>query len=107
VAAKLASLLDSGPLLGNDDVLTWDMALLPGYGRLGPRAREAIDLLARLEGLFVDPVYTAKSLAVLVALVRTGTIEQGSRVLFIHTGGLPAMFAYEPEMRRIRNAPVV
>ena len=105
VASKLASLLGSSPLTGNDDVLTcdiqtWDMALPPGYGRLGPLAREAIDLLARLEGLFVDPVYTAKSLAVLIALVRSGTIEQGSRALFIHTGGLPAMFAYEPEMRQ-------
>lgn len=105
VAAKLASLLGSGPLIGNDDVLTfdvqtWDMALPPGYGRLGPLAREAIDLLARLEGLFVDPVYTAKTLAVLIALVRAGTIEQGSRALFIHTGGLPAMFAYEPDLRR-------
>jgi D-cysteine desulfhydrase family pyridoxal phosphate-dependent enzyme len=107
VAAKLASLLDSGPLLGNDDILTSDMALAPGYGRLGPLAHEAIDLLARLEGLFVDPVYTAKSLAVLVALVRIGTIAQGSRVLFIHTGGVPAMFAYEPELRRIRNEPAV
>ena len=80
-------------------------ALPPGYGRLGPLAREAIDLLARLEGLFVDPVYTAKALAVLIALVRAGTIAQGSRALFIHTGGLPALFAYEPDMR-IRNEPV-
>jgi D-cysteine desulfhydrase family pyridoxal phosphate-dependent enzyme len=105
LAGKLASLLGSGPLIGNDDVLTCDMALPPGYGRLGPLAREAIDLLARLEGLFVDPVYTAKSLAVLIALVRSGTIEQGSRALFIHTGGLPAMFAYEPELRRVRSEP--
>ena len=37
--------------------------------------------------------------AVLIALVRAGTIEQGSRVLFIHTGGVPALFAYEPDLR--------
>jgi D-cysteine desulfhydrase family pyridoxal phosphate-dependent enzyme len=98
VAAKLATLLGSGPLLGNDDILTWDMALAPGYGRLGPLAREAIELMARDEGLFVDPVYTAKSLAVLIALARDGTIPRGMRVLFIHTGGLPALFAYEPEL---------
>jgi 1-aminocyclopropane-1-carboxylate deaminase/D-cysteine desulfhydrase-like pyridoxal-dependent ACC family enzyme len=55
--------------------------------------------MARCEGLFVDPVYTAKSLAVLIALARDGTIAKGSRVLFIHTGGLPAIFAYEPELR--------
>ena len=98
VAGKLATLLGSGPLLGNDDVLTWDMALAPGYGRIGPLAREAIDLMAQLEGLFVDPVYTAKSLAVLIALARDGTIPRGARVLFVHTGGLPALFAYEPEL---------
>jgi D-cysteine desulfhydrase family pyridoxal phosphate-dependent enzyme len=98
VVAKLATLLGTAPLLGNDDVLTWDMALAPGYGRLGPPAREAIELMARHEGLFVDPVYTAKSLAVLIALARDGTIPRGARVLFVHTGGLPALFAYEPEL---------
>ena len=99
VSRKLEALLGCPPLLGNDDVLTWDMALAPGYGRLGPMAREAIALMAQCEGLFVDPVYTAKSLAVLIALARDGTIAKGSRVLFIHTGGLPAIFAYEGELR--------
>ena len=75
------------------------MALAPGYGRIGEPAREAIALLATQEGLFVDPVYTAKSLAVLIDLVRRGKIERGARVLFIHTGGLPALFAYEYELR--------
>ncbi|HEY1545892.1 MAG TPA: D-cysteine desulfhydrase family protein [Xanthobacteraceae bacterium] len=98
VAAKLAGMLGSPPLLGNDDILTWDMALAPGYGRLGPLAREAIELMARNEGLFVDPVYTAKSLAVLIALVRDGTIARGANVLFVHTGGLPALFGYEAEL---------
>jgi 1-aminocyclopropane-1-carboxylate deaminase/D-cysteine desulfhydrase-like pyridoxal-dependent ACC family enzyme len=99
ISRKLEALLGSPPLLGNDDVLTWDMALAPGYGRLGPAAREAISLMARCEGLFVDPVYTAKSLAVLIALARDGIIARGSRVLFIHTGGSPAIFAYERELR--------
>jgi D-cysteine desulfhydrase family pyridoxal phosphate-dependent enzyme len=98
VSTKLASLLGSAPLLESGDILTWDMALAPGYGRLGPVAREAIELMAQYEGLFLDPVYTAKSLAVLVALTRDGTIPKGARVLFVHTGGLPALFAYEPEL---------
>jgi 1-aminocyclopropane-1-carboxylate deaminase/D-cysteine desulfhydrase-like pyridoxal-dependent ACC family enzyme len=98
VSTKLANLLGSAPLLERDDILTWDMALAPGYGRLGPLAREAIELMAHFEGLFVDPVYTAKSLAVLIALARDGIIPRGSRVLFVHTGGLPALFAYEPEL---------
>ncbi len=99
VLRRIETLLDGPPIAGNEDVLAWDMALAPGYGRLGAPAREAISLLATQEGLFVDPVYTAKSLAVLIDLVRTGVIEKGARVLFIHTGGLPALFAYEPELR--------
>lgn len=66
---------------------------------IGTLAREAISLAARLEGLFVDPVYTAKTLAVLIALVRDLTIARGSRVLFVHTGGLPALFGYEQVLR--------
>ena len=101
VSTRLANLLGSAPLIVSDDILTWDMALAPGYGRLGPMAREAIELMAQYEGLFVDPVYTAKSLAVLVALTRDGTISKGTRVLFVHTGGLPTLFAYESELNLV------
>jgi D-cysteine desulfhydrase family pyridoxal phosphate-dependent enzyme len=99
VTRKIETLLDCPPIVGNDDILVWDTALAPGYGRLGEPAREAISLLATQEGLFVDPVYTAKSLAVLIDLVRRGVIAKGARVLFIHTGGIPGIFAYEPELR--------
>ncbi len=51
-------------------------------------------LAARHEALLLDPVYTAKAMAGLIAHVRAGRIAPGSRVLFIHTGGLPALFAY-------------
>ena len=98
VVRKIETLLQCQPLVGNEDILTWDMALAPGYGRIGTPAREAISLLARQEGLFVDPVYTAKSLATLIDLVRTGTIKKGARVLFVHTGGIPGLFAYADEL---------
>jgi D-cysteine desulfhydrase family pyridoxal phosphate-dependent enzyme len=104
VSTNLANLLGSAALIVSDDILTWDMALAPGYGRLGPMAREAIELMAQYEGLFVDPVYTAKSLAVLVALTRNGTIPKGARVLFVHTGGLPTLFAYESELNLVRTS---
>ena len=51
-------------------------------------------MAARHEGLLLDPVYAAKTMAGLVAHVRAGRIARGSRVLFVHTGGLPALFAY-------------
>ena len=47
----------------------------------------------------LDPVYTGRTMAGLIALARTGTIAAGSRVLFIHTGGTPAIFAYAKDLQ--------
>jgi D-cysteine desulfhydrase/L-cysteate sulfo-lyase len=55
---------------------------------------EAVKRLAVLEGLFVDPVYSGKALAALFEMVRSGEIGQDETVVFIHTGGTPALFAY-------------
>ncbi len=62
-----------------------------GYGRPTRAAAEAAELLARSEGILVDPIYTAKALAGLIAGVRGGTWD-GRRILFWHAGGLPGMF---------------
>ena len=51
-----------------------------------------MDLAARLEGLILDPVYTAKALAGLIAAARNGTVRD-KRTVFIHTGGMPALFS--------------
>ena len=75
------------------DLTQWQ----PGYEQPSAAASEAIRLLARTEGLFVDPVYTGKALAALLADVRSGKISKGERVLFWHTGGATALFA-EPEI---------
>ena len=55
-------------------------------------------MAARHEALLLDPVYTGKAMAGLVAHVRAGRIAAGSRVLFLHTGGLPALFAYADKL---------
>lgn len=65
----------------------------PGYEQPNEKASEAIKMLARLEGLFVDPVYTGKALAGLIDHIRTGKVEPGSNVVFWHTGGATALFA--------------
>lgn len=65
----------------------------PGYEQPNEAASEAIRLLARTEGLFVDPVYTGKALAGLIDYVRSGKVPQGSNVVFWHTGGATALFA--------------
>jgi D-cysteine desulfhydrase/L-cysteate sulfo-lyase len=62
-----------------------------GYGRPTAQAREAADLLARTEAILVDPIYTAKALAGLVAGVRSGALD-GERIVFWHAGGLPGLF---------------
>lgn len=65
----------------------------PGYECPNEGATEAIKLLAKLEGILIDPVYTGKAFAGLIQDVRTGKIEQGSNVVFLHTGGATALFA--------------
>ena len=55
---------------------------------------DAIRLCARLEGVLTDPVYEGKSMAALIDLVRSGRIARGSRVLYAHLGGQPALNAY-------------
>ena len=75
-----------------------DAVHAPGYGRLNDAVREAMAMAARHEALLLDPVYTGKAMAGLVAHVRAGRIAAGSRVLFLHTGGLPALFAYADKL---------
>jgi len=66
----------------------------PAYGVLTHPAREAMALLARTEGLPLDPVYTAKAMAGLIDWVRCGRLRSDATAVFVHTGGLPALFAY-------------
>lgn len=85
-----------GEIVAGDINLT-DATLAPGYGQVNAAVEEAIDLAARYEGLLVDPVYTGKALAGLIHLIRSGEISDKKRLLFIHTGGTPALFGY-PEL---------
>ena len=98
VIRNLRDLSDDAVAVEESDIQVWDGALAPGYGQLGPVARSAMETLARKEGIFVDPVYSAKSFAAVPALVDSGDIPRGSRVLFLHTGGLAALFAYQEDL---------
>ena len=95
VTDRLAKLYPGAGAVSDDDIVVWDGALAPGYGQLGPAGRDAMMRMAHAEGLHLDPVYTAKSFAAVLAHVETGDIPQGSRVCFVHTGGLAALFAYQ------------
>lgn len=66
----------------------------PGYGAPTDECREALHLAATLEGLLLDPVYTGKAMAGLVAAAREGRLPSSGSVVFVHTGGTPALFAH-------------
>ena len=67
----------------------------PKYSVPNARMVEAVQMLARTEALLLDPVYTGKVMAGLIGLARSGELKAGQRVLFLHTGGLPSLHAYE------------
>lgn len=80
-----------------DDVWVDDMMLRPGYGQLNEDLLEAMRLTARCEGLLLDPTYTGKAMAGLIHLVTSGHFHRDQNILFLHTGGTPALFGY-PEI---------
>ncbi len=81
-----------------EEVEVYDDYLGGGYGVVGELERDAIRLAASEEGLLVDPVYTGRALGGLIDLIRRQEISSDARVLFWHTGGTPALFAYAPEL---------
>jgi 1-aminocyclopropane-1-carboxylate deaminase/D-cysteine desulfhydrase-like pyridoxal-dependent ACC family enzyme len=74
-----------------------------GYGMLTPGGWEAIDLLARTEGILLDPVYTSKAMAALIDDIRKQRLRPGQNVVFVHTGGTPAVFAYRDELMEMKK----
>ncbi len=69
-----------------------------GYAVVGEPEREAIRLMARHEGILLDPVYTGRAFAGLIDLIRQGELTSGQRVLFWHTGGTAALFAFAGDL---------
>jgi L-cysteate sulfo-lyase len=69
-----------------------------GYGIPTDSMNEAIMLLARTEGLLFDPVYSGKALAGMIDLVRSGEFSSAENIVFLHTGGSAALFAYVDQL---------
>jgi D-cysteine desulfhydrase family pyridoxal phosphate-dependent enzyme len=104
--ARLAQMLEIAPPVQPQDVRVSDSSLGGGYGRMDDRIYDAVTLAARTEGLIVDPTYTGKVLAGLKLLVAAGELAHGTRVMFIHTGGTPGLFAYAGPLReRLSREP--
>jgi len=92
----LAEALDFLGLAGrmpHAEIMVHDEYVGEGYGVPTPAMREAVELAARLEGLILDPVYTGKAMAGLIDLARQGRFRPDEVVVFVHTGGIPGLFA--------------
>jgi len=75
-----------------------------GYGNLTEPVAAALWLIARTEGVILDPIYTGRALAGLVAAVEDGTITPGHKTVFLHTGGLPGLFGHQYAVERAQNS---
>jgi 1-aminocyclopropane-1-carboxylate deaminase/D-cysteine desulfhydrase-like pyridoxal-dependent ACC family enzyme len=98
IAEEAAALLGLNLRFERSDIdVTFDY-LGPGYGKVSPGCLEAMALLARTEGILLDPIYSGKALAGLIDHVRRGKLTAEQNVVFVHTGGTPAIFAYNTEL---------
>lgn len=96
--AREASELIGHPIeLSPKDILVREEYIGTGYGLVTPDCAEAIRLVARTEGLFLDPTYTGKGMSGLIGEIRSGRIGKDELVVFLHTGGEPGLFAH-PEI---------
>jgi 1-aminocyclopropane-1-carboxylate deaminase len=93
IAQKTADLIGSRAITADDIVLNEDYAY-PVYGVPSKETIEAIRLSARLEGMITDPVYEGKSMQGLIDLVQKGFFPKGSKILYAHLGGAPALNGY-------------
>ena len=98
MANMTAELLGLDLTLDPAEISNSDSHMGPAYAAATPDGIEAIKLLARTEGVFLDPVYTAKAFAALLDDVRSGALTEQDAVAFVHTGGTPLIFAYAEEL---------
>jgi 1-aminocyclopropane-1-carboxylate deaminase len=94
IARNTAEAIELGRALEDEEIVLLDEWHAGTYGIPDEKTLDAIRLCARLEGVLTDPVYEGKSMAAMIDLIRDGRIEPGSRVLYAHLGGQPALNAY-------------
>lgn len=94
IARETAKLVELDKTLGEEDIILNEDYAYPVYGVPSDATNEAIRLCARLEGMMTDPVYEGKSMQGMIDLVKKGYFPSGSRVLYAHLGGVPAINAY-------------
>jgi D-cysteine desulfhydrase/L-cysteate sulfo-lyase len=95
---NLSAMLDLPAVVKDEDIRVDDGALAPGYGQMSDILNRAIHMAATCEGLLVDPVYSGKTLACIINLIESGSLTENKNIVFVHTGGTPAIFAYKNEI---------
>ena len=98
LANKTSNFINAGLTFSPEDLNLDGNYVGEGYGIIGSLEKEAISLSASLEGILLDPVYTGRAMGGLIDMVRSGELSQKDRVLFWHTGGAPALFAYSDDL---------
>jgi 1-aminocyclopropane-1-carboxylate deaminase/D-cysteine desulfhydrase-like pyridoxal-dependent ACC family enzyme len=98
IATETATLLGQPRAYSPQDISANTDYLGAGYAVMGRPEREAIELFAQTEGILVDPVYTGRAAAGMIDLIRRGVIGKQETILFWHTGGTPALWAYAGQL---------
>jgi 1-aminocyclopropane-1-carboxylate deaminase len=94
IAQHTAGLVELGHEIVEDDVILLEDYAYPAYGVPSAETKDAIRLCARLEGMITDPVYEGKSMQGMIDLVNKGYFPAGSKILYAHLGGAPALNGY-------------
>ena len=98
LAVETAELVGKPGCVVREDIIADCNYIGPGYGVPTEAMNEAVLMLARLEGLLFDPVYSGKALAGMIDHVRKGRLAKGSNIVFLHTGGAAGLFAYADKL---------
>jgi 1-aminocyclopropane-1-carboxylate deaminase len=94
IARNTADLVELGRDITDDELVLIEDYAYPAYGVPSAETNDAIRLAARTEGMMTDPVYEGKSMQGMIDLVRKGYFPVGSKILYVHLGGVPAINAY-------------
>jgi D-cysteine desulfhydrase family pyridoxal phosphate-dependent enzyme len=100
MANETAKFLNLDLTFTPDEITVYDDYLGEGYGIITDGCVQAIRLVAQTEAIFLDPVYTGKAMAGFIDLIHKGQFTSKDTVVFIHSGGIPALFAYDKEITK-------
>ena len=99
LACETADLVGAPGCVARDDIIADCNYIGAGYGEPTDSMNEAVLMLARYEGLLFDPVYSGKALAGMIDYIRQGRFAAGQKIIFLHTGGSAALFAYADSLQ--------